>query len=116
MLRGSKIPMGFINCINRVLNTLDKNRFISYRLFRQHTNFTYGVYVKDLSKIGRDMSKTLIIDNVPENFRLQKDNGIGIKSWYNDKSDTALRDLIPILTELASGNPEDIRPVLKKLR
>ncbi|KAL4430221.1 hypothetical protein ABPG74_014780 [Tetrahymena malaccensis] len=101
---------------NWVLDSLDKNKFISYRLYRQHTNFTNCVYVKDLSKIGRDLSKTIIVDNVPENFRLQRENGIGIKSWYNDRNDTALNDIIPVLTELAQQNPEDVRIALKKLR
>jgi len=59
--------------------------------------------VKDLSKIGRDLNTTIIIDNVPENFRMQKANGIAIKSWYNDRSDTAFKELIPLLTELAQN-------------
>lgn len=34
--------------------------------------------VKDLVKTGKDLSKVLIIDNIPENFRRQPDNGIFI--------------------------------------
>jgi CTD small phosphatase-like protein 2 len=53
--------------------------------------------VKDLSKIGRPLEKTIIIDNIADNFILQKDNGIFIKSWYDDPKDTELRELIPLL-------------------
>lgn len=42
--------------------------------------------MKDLKKVGRDLTKVVIVDNLPENFQLQKDNGIGIKSWFNDNS------------------------------
>jgi CTD small phosphatase-like protein 2 len=39
----------------------------------------------------------IIVDNVAENFRLQPDNGIFIKSWFDDQSDTALYELGPLL-------------------
>lgn len=44
--------------------------------------------MKDLGKIGRDLKKTIIVDNVAENFSLQLDNGIFIKTWYNDMNDS----------------------------
>ena len=43
------------------------------------------------------MNKTIIVDNVAENFSLQPDNGIFIKSWFDDMSDTALLELAPLL-------------------
>jgi len=39
----------------------------------------------------------IIVDNVPENFQKQPDNGIFIKSWYSDPNDTALSELAPLL-------------------
>jgi CTD small phosphatase-like protein 2 len=54
-------------------------------------------YVKDLSKLGRPLEKTIIVDNVAENFSEQPDNGIFIKSWFDDTSDTALSELAPLL-------------------
>lgn len=44
------------------------------------------------------MSKIIIVDNLAENFRLQPDNGIYIKPWYDDHEDTALLELTPLLT------------------
>lgn len=71
-----------------VLDQFDTNRLIKFRLYRHHVRQN-GVYlVKDLGKIGRNLKKTLIIDNVAENFSKQPDNGIFIKTWYNDQDDT----------------------------
>jgi CTD small phosphatase-like protein 2 len=52
-----------------ILNDLDKHGFISHRLYRDHTRQRSGVYIKDLSRLGRDLNKTLIIDNIEENFQ-----------------------------------------------
>ena len=42
---------------------------IMHRLYRQHTRVTDdGIYMKDLSRLGRDLSKTLIVDNIADNF------------------------------------------------
>lgn len=42
---------------------------ISHRLYRQHAlPSSSGFYVKDLSRIGRDISRTIIVDNIAENF------------------------------------------------
>jgi CTD small phosphatase-like protein 2 len=41
---------------------------IKERFYRQHALPFGGFYVKDLSRIGRDMSKTIIVDNIAENF------------------------------------------------
>jgi CTD small phosphatase-like protein 2 len=51
-----------------VLDALDADRVISYRLYRQHTRRTNHVFIKDLSLLGRDLSKCVIVDNVAANF------------------------------------------------
>jgi len=53
-----------------VLNQIDKAKRIKYRLYRQHASPHGRVFVKDLSRIGRDLSKTIIVDNIAENFQL----------------------------------------------
>jgi CTD small phosphatase-like protein 2 len=80
-----------------VLDQIDKEKRISYRMYRQHASPTGMVFIKDLSKIGRPLNKTIIVDNVAENFTLQPDNGIFIKSWFDDMNDTALLELAPLL-------------------
>ena len=50
------------------------------------------------------MTKVMIVDNMPQNFRLQKENGIFIKTFYGeDQEDSALFKLIPILTKIATN-------------
>lgn len=47
-----------------VLDNLDTQRSIKYRLFRQHADREGPVFVKDLSKLGRDLKRIIIVDNV----------------------------------------------------
>ena len=51
-----------------IINDFDRSNYINHRLYRDHTRYRNGVYVKDLSKLGRDLSKIIIIDNIEENF------------------------------------------------
>jgi TFIIF-interacting CTD phosphatase-like protein len=71
-----------------------------------------GAYLKDLSKLGREISKTIIVDNNPESFLLQAENGIYIKSWFGDKNDNALQELTQILINLTKIKNVDIRQAL----
>ena len=57
-----------------VLNELDKNKVINYKLYRKHTEQINGIFIKDLSKLGRDLSHILIVDNNKDNFSLQPEN------------------------------------------
>jgi len=69
--------------------------------------------MKDIRKCGRDMSKTIIIDNLAENFQVTPENGIFILSWFHDPEDKALLELIPFLKKLVIDNVEDVRSELK---
>jgi CTD small phosphatase-like protein 2 len=54
---------------NWVIDNIDpSNEMIKHRFFRQHTINNENVHIKDLSRIGRDLSKMIIIDNVADNF------------------------------------------------
>ena len=72
--------------------------------------------MKDLSRIGRDLSKTIIVDNIAENFQLQPDNGIFIKTWIDDMNDTALLELAPLLKQIVNKKVPDVRDALRKFR
>lgn len=73
---------------------------ITHRLYRQHALPCREFYIKDLSLLGRDLNRTIIVDNISENFLLQPENGISIKSWYDDPTDDALMQLAPLLLEI----------------
>lgn len=69
---------------NWILNDIDPSKYVNNRLYRDSCTFRRGTYLKDLSRIGKDLTKTVIVDNLPENFSMQPHNGIAIKSWFND--------------------------------
>lgn len=72
--------------------------------------------MKDLTRLGRPNDKMIIVDNMPQNFRLQKENGIFIRAfWGEDQYDTALIDLMPILINIAQEGG-DVRHGLSKYR
>ena len=101
-----------------ILDIIEKKKlFFDKRLYRQHTIIMDNVFVKDLSKLGRDLSKVIIVDNMPQNFKLQKENGIFIKNFNgDDKNDSALIDLIPILRKITCDINNDVRVELSKLK
>ncbi len=100
-----------------ILDILDPNKLlINYRLYRHHTSLTGITFCKDLSKIGRDLSKTLIVDNLADNFKLQQNNGILISTWIDDMKDTQLNDLGKIFKNLIEKKPNDLRPIIKKFK
>ena len=74
------------------------------------------IYLKDLSQIGRSLERTMIVDNNPESFLLQPENGILIKSWYDDVEDTALEELEIVLFMIVKSQMWDLRKALRNLR
>ena len=54
-----------------------KNLFNNKILTREHCQFEGDYAIKDLRLLGRDLRKTIIVDNLAENFeRTTPDNGI----------------------------------------
>lgn len=65
--------------------------------------------------IGRDLSKTIIIDNIASNFKQQPRNGIAISTWTGQPDDISLFNLIPVMRKLAVEGVKDVRDGLERL-
>ena len=99
-----------------ILDIIDPNKkLINHRLYRHHTSICDITFVKDLTKIGRNLNRCIIIDNLADNFKLQPNNGIQCGTWIDDMKDTQLNDLDTILTQIIEKKPQDIKPIIKKL-
>jgi len=101
---------------DKLISLLDpEKKYIRHRMYREHCRQIMLNYVKDLSVLGRDLRKTIIVDNSPQAFCYQIDNGIPIRSWFGHNSrDTELKTLKRILDNVTSNTDIDIRNTLRE--
>ena len=85
-------------------------------LFRQHAVRSKYGFTKDLSRLGRNLNKLIILDDMSSNFKWQKENGIKIKSWQGDPNDNELEVVKSVLMKIAKKNSEDIKTDLNSFR
>ena len=101
------------------LDLIEKNerkKYFEKRLYREHTTQIGTRYVKELNKLGRDLSKVIIVDNLSQCFKLNNENGILISSFYGeDENDKALIELQKVLIKIYYDN-DDARKGLIKYR
>ncbi len=103
--------------VDSIIKIIEKDKkYFDKILYKEHTTLIEDVFVKDISKLGRDLSKVIIIDNLPQSFKLQKENGILIKTFDGEnKNDNKLKELIPILKK-ATFDKNDVRIELMKMK
>ncbi|KAM7152912.1 carboxy-terminal domain RNA polymerase II polypeptide A small phosphatase 1-like isoform 2-T2 [Macrochelys suwanniensis] len=97
-----------------VADLLDKWGAFRARLFRESCVFHRGNYVKDLSRLGRDLSRLIIVDNSPASYIFHPDNAVPVASWFDNMADTELLDLLPFFERLSKV--DDVYTVLKQHR
>jgi mitochondrial import inner membrane translocase subunit TIM50 len=99
---------------NPIVERLDPKRYVSYRLFRESAQYKHGEYVRDLSKLNRDMNRVIYLSSKPKSAEMNPENVIPIQPWrYEDGStDTALLDLMPFLESIVRLGVADVRAVL----
>eukprot|EP00050_Salpingoeca_kvevrii_P012535 m.23348 g.23348 ORF g.23348 m.23348 type:complete len:355 (-) comp4094_c0_seq1:8-1072(-) len=97
----------------KVVALIDPDGQIHHHLFREHCIRIGDNFVKDLSILGRDLERTILVDNSPQAFVYQLENGFPISSWFDNEDDTELLRLLEdFLEPLASKAPDDVRPEL----
>ena len=63
-----------------------KNKYFDFNLYREHLTLVGKQFIKDISKLGRDIKKVIIVDNNSDNFKLNPENGILISSFFGESS------------------------------
>ena len=95
-----------------LLDIIDKKGYCPFRLFREHCSLINTTFVKDLQRLGRDLKNIIIVDNSPLSYALHPENGLPILTWFEDKSDRELYEIIPVLEFLSSV--QDVREFIPK--
>ncbi|KAL4386511.1 hypothetical protein GQ457_09G003260 [Hibiscus cannabinus] len=80
---------------SQVLDKLDpEGRFISHRLYRDSCKEVNGKFVKDLSEMGRNLGRVVIVDDNPNAYSLQPENAVPIRPFVEDSEDRELEKLL----------------------
>ncbi|XP_023298765.2 mitochondrial import inner membrane translocase subunit TIM50-C-like [Lucilia cuprina] len=99
-----------------ILDALDPNGYIMYRLVRDATHFIDGHHVKNLDNLNRDLKKVIVIDWDPNATQMHPDNTFNIARWKGNDDDSQLFDLINFLKAIATTDVDDVREVLHYYR
>ncbi|CAL4118173.1 unnamed protein product, partial [Meganyctiphanes norvegica] len=98
-----------------LIDNLDPNGNIWYRLFKDSTRYVDGIHQKDLLRLNRDLDKVIMID-WDENAVTSKRNQLKLKRWDGDIADQTLIDLGIMLRTIAESEVSDVREVLDYYR
>ena len=100
------------NYASPLLDILDNEHNIKYRLYREHCTFLNGIYIKDLKRLNRNIKDLIIVDNSPLAYAFNSENGLPIKTWYEDPNDVELNKISKLLEFLSKI--KDVRNYIKK--
>lgn len=82
-----------------VVDYIDPGRVIKHRLYREACTDFGGNFVKDLSRLNRNLERIIIIDNSPTAYLLQPYNAIAISSWFDEPMDNELLLILDFLKQ-----------------
>ena len=95
-----------------LIDALDTQGKIMFRLFRDSTRYVEGKRIKDLNYLNRDLSKVIHIDWDRGACSLNPHNCIILDKWLGDSNDTTLIDLAHFLRTIVSQDVEDVREII----
>jgi Dullard-like phosphatase family protein len=107
------------NYADNIVKKIETNRkYFDYNLYRDHTTLYGKEYVKDISKIGRNIKEIIIVDNLEKNFKLNPDNGIKIAPYFGEinADDTKLFELQKLLILFFKLKYDDLRMAIKEYK
>lgn len=108
---------GIQNYADSILDRLDiHNNLIKHRLYRQHITPEEDSHYKDLNKLGRDLAKTILVDNTPHNYKLHPNNGLYLRTWCNDIFDQQLLGLTDLLIKIEEEGYDDVRKSIELVK
>ena len=85
-------------------------KIFDYNLSREHSLLCGKEFIKDISRIGRDMRHIIIVDDKANNFKLNKENGILIFPYFgDDDNDVVLYELKKLLILFYKIGYSDLR-------
>ena len=88
---------------DKILDKIDTNgNYFSHRLYKHHVLYENGKTIKNLNLIGRDLAKTIFIDNLRSNAKYNLDNFCPITTWKSDIFDNRLIKLKDKLSYIAT--------------
>ncbi|KAJ8920595.1 hypothetical protein NQ315_004734 [Exocentrus adspersus] len=96
-----------------LIDTIDPNNIIAYKLVQGTTRLLGFSHVKDLNSLNRNLKRVICVDWNPNNVKHQPENLLNITRWTGKEDDTCLLDLAAFLKIIADNEIEDVREVLK---
>ena len=92
-----------------------KKKYFDYNLYREHLTFDGKQFIKDISKLGRDIKKVISVDKLSNNFKSNPENGILISSFFGESSenDNTLLELKNLFILIYKSKYEDLRIAIK---
>lgn len=112
----SKLSKNYSESIIRLIEG-DKKLF-DYNLHRNHCTLVGKNFVKDISRIGRDIKTIIMVDDLAENLKDHIDNGILILPYdgNNYREDRVLFELKKMLILFHRLGYQDLRNALKSYK
>ena len=91
---------------------------IMHMLAREACYYKDGTFMKDISRLNRNVSRVIVIDDEEKAAALNPDNLIRVKPYMDpkDRKDDTLERILPFLIEIATENYSDARVVLSQFK